>query len=139
MEPAVDAFRWAVASERESPAQAELGQGTLESKWNSDWAGHSPKDSSVFALFEPDPLGSYPVHWPSAMEIIEKMVGERGFDVDLRFGKLRRGPKHHFLPHFLLALDFWQKHFVPVLGTVCVAGPQLRSPTVSLPVEPQQG
>src|SRR6266851_3289600 len=58
--------------------------------------------------------------------------------VDLRFGKRGIGSKHHFLPQFLLALDLWQKHFIPVLGTMYVAGPQLRSQTISLPVEQQQ-
>jgi hypothetical protein len=53
--------------------------------------------------------------------------------LDLRLGKRGIGPKHHFLPRLLLALDLWQKHFVPVLGTVHVARSQLCSQTVSLP------
>jgi hypothetical protein len=58
--------------------------------------------------------------------------------VDLRFGKRGIGSKHHFLTQCLLALDLGQKHFVPVFGTVHVAGSQLRSQTVSFPVEQQQ-
>jgi hypothetical protein len=30
----------------------------------------------------------------------------------------RHPPERPFLPQFLLTLDFWQKHFVPVLGTI---------------------
>jgi len=37
------------------------------------------------------------------------------------------GPKHHFLTQFLPELNLCQKHFHPVLGTVYVARPQLRS------------
>jgi len=59
--------------------------------------------------------------------------------IELRLGKRGIGPKRHFLPHFLLALDFRQKHFLPVLGTVYVAGPQLRSQTVSLPLNSNSG
>src|ERR1035437_1592610 len=58
--------------------------------------------------------------------------------VDLWLGEGCIGAKHYFLTQFLLALDFRQKHFLPVLGTMYVAGPQLRSQTVSLPVEQQQ-
>src|ERR1700687_1613064 len=47
--------------------------------------------------------------------------------VDLRFGKRGIGPKHHFFTPFLLPFDFWQKHFLPVLGAMHVARPQLRS------------
>jgi hypothetical protein len=37
-----------------------------------------------------------------------------------------------------LALDLWQKHFIPVLGTVYVARSQLRCQTVALAIEQQQ-
>src|ERR1017187_9613361 len=59
------------------------------------------------------------------------------FLVDLRLGEGGIGPKHYFLAELLLALDFWQKYFVPVLGTVYVARPQLRRQTVAFAVEHQ--
>ena len=58
--------------------------------------------------------------------------------VDLRLGKRGLGSKHHFLTQYLLAFDFRQKHVLPILGAIYVARSQLRTQTVSLPVEQQQ-
>jgi len=58
--------------------------------------------------------------------------------VDLRFGEGSIGAKDHFLALFLLPLDLWQEHVVPVLGAVDVARPQLRRQTVAIPIEQQQ-
>jgi hypothetical protein len=48
------------------------------------------------------------------------------------------GSKHHCLTQYSLAFDFRQKHFLPILGAMHVARSQLRTQTVSLPVEQQQ-
>src|ERR1039457_258083 len=58
--------------------------------------------------------------------------------VNLRLGEGSIGTKHHLPAQFLLALDLRQKHFIPVLGAMYVAGSQLRSQTVSLPIEQEQ-
>src|SRR5580704_4428943 len=60
------------------------------------------------------------------------------FLVDLRLSEGSIGTKQHLPAQFLLALDLRQKHFIPVLGAMYVAGSQLRSQTVSLPVEQEQ-
>jgi hypothetical protein len=59
--------------------------------------------------------------------------------IDLRFGKRSIRPKHYFLTHALLALDFSQKHFVPVLGTMHVARPQLRPKQSPFPLNSSSG
>jgi hypothetical protein len=45
--------------------------------------------------------------------------------VNFRFGKRGVGPKHHFLPQFLLVVDLRQRHFGPVLGNMQVSRPQM--------------
>ena len=69
------------------------------------------------------------------MALLVSVFASSGYSVDLRFGKRGIGAKHQFFPQSLLRLNLGQKHFVPVLGTVHVAGPQLRSQTISFPVE----
>jgi hypothetical protein len=43
------------------------------------------------------------------------------------------GPEHDFLAQLLLPLDLGQEQFVPIVGTVHAAGPQLCRQTIARP------
>ena len=58
--------------------------------------------------------------------------------VDLRLGEGRVGPEHNFFAHLLLPLNLRQEQVIPVVGAAAVAGPQLCSQTVALPIQQQQ-
>jgi hypothetical protein len=58
--------------------------------------------------------------------------------VNLRLGESGIGSKHHFLAQRLLPLNLGQQQFFPTLGTVHVAGPQLRRQAIAFAVEQQQ-
>jgi hypothetical protein len=57
---------------------------------------------------------------------------------DLRLGEGGVGAKDHLFAQLLLPLDLGKQQFLPVAGTVDVAGPRLCRQTVALAVEPQQ-
>src|ERR1700680_3041172 len=111
--------------------------------------GHRPTCRLIEKTFESKHwLLAWPSHWPRQqlpnvpLQVVVGGKADRVLHVaffqrlvELRLGKGRVTTEDHLLAPLLLPLDLWQQPFLPAVGAVDIAGPELGGQAVAFTIE----